>query len=112
MVGGLGCHDEPAPSPPSSSEGPSGTGSNPTSNLDIEGFWATYANDMDGTVVSLRADGNAITGRGCLAGWRASSAADASSQCGEILGTVEGDQVNTSISAQALGIPTGLGSSR
>jgi hypothetical protein len=59
-----------------------------TSNLDIEGFWATYADMMDGTVVSLHASGNVITGRGCLSGWQEKS------QCGDITGTVEGNQVN------------------
>jgi hypothetical protein len=73
----------------SSGAGSSGAG---TGNLGIEGFWAIYANDMDGTVVSLQVDGNAITGRGCVSGW---SAIDhGSSQCGAITGTVEGNQVN------------------
>ena len=69
-----------------------GAGGAGTDNLYIEGFWATYANDMDGTVVFLHADGNAITGRGCLSGW--SRGDYGSSQCGAITGTVEGNQVN------------------
>jgi hypothetical protein len=66
-------------------------GSAGTSNVNIEGFWATYASKMDGTVVSLHANGNAITGRGCLSGWLTT---DGVSQCGAITGTVEGNQVN------------------
>jgi hypothetical protein len=95
LVVSIGCNDEPVPSRPSFQEaGASGTSPVPTSNVDIEGFWATYANDMEPTVVSLHANGNVITGRGCLSGWLESTADDASHQCGEITGTVDGNQVN------------------
>lgn len=78
VVGGVG----------GSGGGSGGGGGAPTSNLAIEGFWATYADRMDGTVVYLSANGNVITGRGCLSGWQENS------QCGDITGTVEGNQVN------------------
>jgi hypothetical protein len=72
--------------------GGAGGGDAGTGNLGIEGFWATYANEMDGTVVSLQTNGNAITGRGCLSGWPTMD--NGSSQCGAITGTIEGNQVN------------------
>jgi hypothetical protein len=97
VVSAVGCNDEP----PSETivrvgggGGGGGGGGARASNLDIEGFWATYANEMDATVVSLHANGNAITGRGCLSGWPESTANDAFDQCGEITGTVEGSQVS------------------
>jgi hypothetical protein len=97
LVGSSGCNGQPAPAPgpPSFPEaGASGTSPVPTSNLDIEGFWAIYANDMEPTVVSLHANGNAITGRGCLSGWLESTGDDASHQCGAITGTLNGSQVS------------------
>jgi hypothetical protein len=96
LVSAAGCNDD---SPRETiirigGGGGGGTGGAGTSNLDIEGFWATYANEgeMDGTVVSLHAAGSTITGRGCLSGWQALD--EGSSQCGAIIGTVEGNQVN------------------
>jgi hypothetical protein len=101
FVGAVGCADEspaaqPDFGPRTTSPGPSTAGSAgaPTSHPPIDGFWATFANEMDGTVVKLQADGNQVTGRGCLSGWQEPSDADGYNQCGAITGTIEGNQVS------------------
>jgi hypothetical protein len=94
----VGCADDPAePQRPDFAE-TAGAGGEPatshTSNAPIEGFWATYANEMDGTVVELHADGDHVSGRGCLSGWQEPSPNDALNQCGEISGSIEGNQLS------------------
>lgn len=101
-MGAVGCADESQTEPrPDFSQAPKSplppstgsAGSSPAS-PSIDGFWATYANEMDGTVVKLQANGRQVTGRGCLSGWLEPSAADRFNQCGEISGSIEGDQIS------------------
>lgn len=102
FVSAVGCADEPpAQQPPdfrqpTASPTPSPTipTPSPTSTPLIDGFWAIYANRMDGTVVRLHADGNTLTGRGCVSGCQEPSDADGNSQCGELTGTIDGDEVS------------------
>jgi hypothetical protein len=75
-----------------SASGSAGVGLEPY--VDIEGFWAIYAKEMDGTVVSLSVDRGKVTGRGCLSGWQDPPAPDPFNQCGEISGTAEGNTVS------------------
>jgi hypothetical protein len=75
-----------------SESGSAGVGLEPY--VDIQGFWAIYAQEMDGTVVSLSVDRSKVTGRGCLSGWvPPPDSDDPLSQCGEITGTAEGNTV-------------------
>jgi hypothetical protein len=62
--------------------------------VDIQGFWAIYSNEMDGTVVALSVDHGKVTGRGCLSGWVPPPDTDPFSQCGEISGSAEGNTVS------------------
>jgi hypothetical protein len=94
----VGCADDPAePQRPDFAEAAGAGGEEATThaaNAPIEGFWATYANEMDATVVELHADGDRVSGRGCLSGWQEPSTNDALNQCGELSGSIAGNQVS------------------
>ncbi len=103
VAGGAGCDEQPNTVPAfswASTGGQSGMATGPSESgsagvVDIEGFWAIYANEMDGTVVSLSVDHSQVTGRGCLSGWQAPPTDPFPfSQCGEITGIVEGHTVS------------------
>jgi len=49
---------------------------------------------MDGTVVELHADGDTLSGRGCLSGWIESPTPDPWIQCGDIRGAIDGNLVS------------------